>query len=138
MSFIKNNMMALVAIVIAISSILFSFGGENFGATGTRFPNGLSTNSTSPAVGELQTTTLEVDSTTSLEGDATLGGGSGGLVITTTNTATSSSYVGCYQTTATSTASPMRLVISSYATTTATFGEGTAAYQVVAVPLACP
>lgn len=59
--------MALVAVVIAIIAPAF-YGGNTFGASGTRFPNGLSTNSTSPAVGELQTTTLEVDSTSSFEG----------------------------------------------------------------------
>lgn len=65
---------AVVALVAAlIGGYVAGLVGNNqqeLGATGTRFPNGLSTNSTSPAAGELQTTTLEVDSTSSFEGVA--------------------------------------------------------------------
>lgn len=106
---------SLVAVVIAIGGYffpnvpVFKEVNETLGAMGTRFPNGLSTNSTSPDVGELQTTTLEVDSTSSLEGDVTLGGGASALTITTTNTATSSLKVGCIDTHATSTQTPIRL-----------------------------
>ncbi len=39
---------------------------ESLGSTGTRFPNGLSTNSTSPSAGQLLTTTLNVTSTSVL------------------------------------------------------------------------
>lgn len=55
--------LSLVAIIIAIGGYSFPEVKEFVGATGTRFPNGLSTNTTSPAVGQLLTTTLQVSST---------------------------------------------------------------------------
>jgi hypothetical protein len=126
--------------------ILVLVGGQSaaFGASGTRFPNGLSTNSTSPVAGELQTTTLEVDSTASFEstatftGDVTLNGGDDGLIITTTNSATSSIEVGCIQMYATSTASPWRLAFSSIASTTALYGGGTSDVAMMAQYGTCP
>jgi len=100
------GVLALVAIVIAIGGYAYPKIQENLGATGTRFPNGLSTNSTSPAVGELQTTTLEVDSTSSFEGAVTVGTSGSGMarintgfcnIHSTTNTiaATTTATVSC-------------------------------------------
>lgn len=43
-----------------------------FGASGTRFPNGLSTDSTSPSAGQVRTTTLTVTGTSTLQ-EITLG-----------------------------------------------------------------
>ncbi len=78
---------------------------------------------------------LTVSGTTGLTGTTTA---AKPVIVTTANTATSTVAAGCFQLTATSTASPMKLVITSYATTTATFGNGTAAYAVVAMPGNCP
>jgi len=64
-------------VLIVLVGILVLVGGnqsvptDTLGATGTRFPNGLSTNSISPAVGELLTTTLQVDSTSVFEAGVT-------------------------------------------------------------------
>ena len=69
---------------------------------------------------------FSVSGATTLTGDVTMSGGDGALVITTANNATSTIQVGCIQTTATSTLTPVRLVLSSAGTTTATFGAGTA------------
>ena len=53
--------------VVALVAILLTWAIPapdvlNVGATGTRFPNGLSTNTTSPESGEVLTTTLQVGS----------------------------------------------------------------------------
>ncbi len=63
----------------------------------------------------------------SFTSDATFNGGDGAIVVTTTNTATSSIEVGCVQMTATSTASPIKLVFSITATTTEAGPNGTTA-----------
>ena len=62
--------------VIALLAIIFTWIVPSpstgvFGATGTRMPNGLSTNSTSPVANELRTTTLTVDSTSVFTGGIT-------------------------------------------------------------------
>lgn len=54
---------------------------------------------------------------TTFTGDMTLNGGNGALEITTSNSATSTVDVGCIETTATSTATKIRLLIGSIATT---------------------
>lgn len=54
--------------------------------------------------------------------DLTLGGGT--LEVTTSNTATSTAIVGCHQTYATSTATAIRLVIGSIATSSTSY-DGT-------------
>lgn len=68
-NFIKEwaGTVALIAIVLtwAIPS------PSEFGASGTRFPNGLSTTSTSPAAGEIRTTDLVVGDTASITGTTT-------------------------------------------------------------------
>lgn len=70
--------------------------------------------------------TLTVDLTSTFTGDVTMSGGDNALIITTSNSATSTLDVGCIQTTATSTDTPVRFVLSSAGTTTATYGAGTA------------
>lgn len=60
------------------------------------------------------------------------------LIVTTTNSATSTAQVGCIQTTATSTASPIKLVPVAISTTTTTFGHGTAGFLFVGVFGTCP
>lgn len=68
--------------------------------------------------------------------DATISGGS--LTVTTTNTATSTVSLGCIQTTATSTVTPVRFVIgSSGATTThqGTNSVGVVAWQYGTCPI---
>ena len=69
---------------------------------------------------------FEVGGTSTLTGDVTLSGGDNALVVTTTNAATSTIDFGCLQTTATSTLTPIRFVISSAGTSTATYGAGSA------------
>jgi len=103
---------------------------QMFGASGSRFPNGLSADSTSPVQGELRGTDLTITD------DAVISGGS--VVITTSNTATSTLQVGCIQMTATTTANPIKLVPATYATTTLTFGGATNGLPVVAVYGTCP
>ena len=88
--------------------ILVLVGGNNQSSTlggGTRFPNGLSADSTSPVAGELRGADL------TLTDDAVIAGGS--LTVTTTNAATSTTAVGCIQTVATSTATAIRLIIGT-------------------------
>lgn len=116
---------AIVAAIVAV--IVVVVGGNNqpapdkdLGASGTRFPNGISADTTSPVRGEVRGTTF------TLTGDAVIGGGNGALTLTTSNTATSTATIGCIQTYATSTQTPVRFVLSSTGTTTATFGAGTA------------
>src|SRR3990167_9594572 len=55
---INTGLLVLVIILV----LVVSKQSVPLGATGTRFPNGLSTNSTSPSAGELLTTTLQVGS----------------------------------------------------------------------------
>lgn len=49
------------------------------------------------------------------------------LIVTTTNSATSTLQIGCIQTVATSTATPVRLMLSSIATSSVGYGETTTA-----------
>lgn len=110
---------ALVAIVIAIGGYFFPQVADSvLGAAGTRFPNGVSANTTSPSIaGQLRGTTLKLD---------------------TTNAATSTAAVGCIQTTATSTASPIRIVIGNVANATTTFQGTNAHFTVLAQFGTCP
>jgi hypothetical protein len=112
----------LIAIVIAVGGIFLpqanieaiaqkaaTYLNENLGAVGTRFPNGISADSTAPVAGEIRGDDLTLDDD---------------LVQNTTNTATTTAALGCIQTTATSTATAIKLVfgngvgVSSAATTT--------------------
>lgn len=104
----KENI-AIALSTIALVGVLFmgmvgnqpvQDGTLNVGASGSRFPNGLSTDSTSPSTGELRTTTLTTTGATTMGGD---------LTITTANSATSSVQVGCIDTFATSTETAIRL-----------------------------
>ncbi len=63
------GLVAITALIISLAKV----GGNSqpvesgdFGSTGTRFPNGLSTNTTSPVPGELRTTTLTVTGTSTI------------------------------------------------------------------------
>lgn len=60
------------------------------------------------AEGDTNLTNLVLDGDLTVGDDATISGGS--LSLTTSNTATSTLVVGCIQTTATSTASPIKIV----------------------------
>jgi len=113
----------LIAIVIAVGGYVFPaktvstlLGG------GTRFPNGISADSTSPSAGQVRGTTLTTT------GASTFGGT---VTVTTTNTATSTVKAGCFQMNATSTATPGRLVLASSGATT-TYGLGGSSVGVVA------
>ncbi len=57
---------------------------------------------------------------------------------TTTNTATSTLSVGCVQMTATSTATPVKLVITNISTTTTAFSSITSGLAVIAAFGNCP
>jgi len=59
-------------------------------------------------------------STLAVTGDVTLSGGAGGLDITTSNTATSSATIGCVTMYATSTATPVRVVLGTGQVSTTT------------------
>lgn len=63
--FLKGAAAVLVALTVgvALGAWLVRDNQQTLGASGTRFPNGLSTNSTSPSAGQLLTTTLKVGST---------------------------------------------------------------------------
>ena len=77
--------------------------GDNQSATlaGSRFPNGLSADSTSASAGQVRGTTLTVTGAATLSGDVTVGGGT--FDVTTSNSATSTLIAGCFQFYATST-----------------------------------
>lgn len=60
------------------------------------------------------------------------------LIVTTTNTATSTTSVGCLQFTATSTQTPIKLVPAAFSSTTVTFGNGTVGFPLLAVFGYCP
>jgi hypothetical protein len=113
---------ALVAVVIAITALGVALvkPDDKVGASGTRSPNGVSADVTSPVPGELRGDDLTLDD------DATISGGL--LEVTTSNTATSTTKVGCIQTTATSTASPWRLRISATGATSTFNGSVYAEY----------
>lgn len=120
----SKYILGAVAGLALILSVVGLVGGNNQSASnlggGTRFPNGISANSTAPAAGEVRGTTLTVT------GAAATGAitSSGTLTLTTSNTATSSAIIGCIQTYATSTATAVRFVLSSAGTTTAIYGSG--------------
>ncbi len=112
-----------VALVGGNQSVSQPLGG------GTRFPNGISADSTSPSIGQVRGATLTTT------GAATFGGN---VTVTTSNTATSTAIVGCFQTYATSTATVVKFVLSSAGTSTATFSGPTAAGGVSWTYGACP
>lgn len=100
--------------LIVLVTILVLVGGNsqpgNLGATGTRFPNGLSADSTSPVAGEVRGTDLTITD------DATISGGT--LNVPTAASATSSITVGCANFYATSSATVVHWVFGTVGTTT--------------------
>ena len=124
-------MMDLKYVWIAVCAVaIMSFGGYIYPQASGML--GGTTNFDSLSLGE----TLTVTGASTLTGaatftaDATFNGGDGAVVITNSNTATSSIEVGCIQMTATSTATPTRIVMGSSGATTT--HQGTAAAGVVA------
>lgn len=102
----------LVSALVGAGIVLLTPRGSTGDLGGTRMENGISADSIEPSAGEVRGTTLTVT------GASTLGGN---LTITSSNTATSTASVGCVQTSATSTATPVKLVlgkVGSSATTT--------------------
>ncbi len=107
MDYIKQNHLSILIILFMVGSALL--GGSKAPAQ--------------DIVGALDRTTVSnpwtfagavtMSNVASITGDVTLGGGAGALVITTTNAATSTASVGCVQTVATSTLTPIKLVIGS-------------------------
>lgn len=97
---------ALVISVVALVSVLVSNNQSNsVGASGSRFPSGISADSTSPSAGQIRGATLTTT------GDATIGGGT--LNVTTSNTATSTVVVGCIEFYATSTETAQKFQAST-------------------------
>jgi len=78
---------ALVIITLLVSGLYFKGGSDLFGATGTRMPNGISADSTSPVAGEVRGTTLTITSTSAFTGAMVAGAFTqgGGTVATTSN-----------------------------------------------------
>ncbi len=81
-----------------------------------------------------------ISSTLRVTGLSTLAGVtmSGNLTVTTTNAATSTMSVGCIQTVATTTAQPIKLIITSVATTAPTFEGSVTGLAVIAAYGTCP
>ena len=101
----KQNLTLVLSIVavLGVGALVLGLVGnnqpDNLGS-GTRFQNGISTDSTSPTAGQVRTTTLTTTGAATFGGDVT---------VTTSNSATSSITVGCIDTYATSTATAIRL-----------------------------
>lgn len=76
----KSSVLGWVAIVIAIiacAGVFLSGGsGPNAGGTGTRYPDGLSADTTSPVAGQVRGTTAAFTSTSAFSGLMTLNAGS--------------------------------------------------------------
>src|SRR3990167_3955704 len=81
----------LVVLTLLVLGLYFKGGSDLFGATGTRMPNGISADSTSPVAGEVRGTTLTITSTSAFTGllSAVTGAFSGLL---TTNAGSNNSY----------------------------------------------
>ena len=77
MKFIKEYAGLVALVILAITSLLPLFSPQSFGASGTRFPNGLSADTTSPIVGEVRGTTLTITSGTTVNGSGTVINGTG-------------------------------------------------------------
>lgn len=100
---------------------------ETFGASGTRFPNGLSADSTSPTAGQLRGSTLTLTGASTFGGTATF---------TSTNTATSTQKMGCIQFSATSTATIGHFEYNTQSTTTTNgASSGVVAWKYGACPV---
>lgn len=78
----------IVVAIIAIGACVAVYLPQNFGATGTRFPNGISANTTSPSAGQVLGTTIT---------GTTVTVGTGGLNVGSTGTNTAGIWSGeCY------------------------------------------
>ena len=75
---------ALLAVVLILSLVGGNQSVEQFGQTGTRFPNGVSADSTSPTAGQLRGTTMTITGATTLSGGITATGGASTFATTTT------------------------------------------------------
>jgi len=71
---------ALVILMLLVLGLYFKGGSDVFGATGTRMPNGISADSTSPSAGQVRGTTFTVTGATTL--------GSSGTSLTQVNVGT--------------------------------------------------
>lgn len=123
MNFLKSNAIALVALVIAIYAVMAPGSGPTFGQI-TDTSN----------FDYFQATTnggFKV-------GTNTIINGSGNISQPTSNTATSTFSGGCIQTTATSTATPVRIVIGNTQSASTTFQGGTSNFTVLAQYGSCP
>jgi hypothetical protein len=125
---IKLWIAVVVVGIIAVGGYFYPQVKGSFSSTGTRLPNGVSADSTSPTAGQLRGTTLLTT------GAVTMGGN---LTVTTSNTATSTLAVGCIQSYATSTATAVRLTFSTFAGTTTSQG-GNSNFLVAAQYGSCP
>lgn len=78
-----NKIISWVAIVISLIAIVVSASGlvggntNQFGASGTRFPNGISADSTSPSAGQVRGSTLTITGAATLNGTTFVTAGSG-------------------------------------------------------------
>lgn len=114
---LKHGSLAVVAALLVVAGYALLVGGNQpvvqapeLGS-GTRFTNGISTDSTSPSSGEVRTTTLTTTGAATVGGDATVSGGT--LNVTTSNSATSTVVAGCFQFYATSTETPHKFQAST-------------------------
>lgn len=119
MNFIKEYSGVIALVILAILGLtnVFHIGGGKLGAT-------VDCQQTTCLTGGLRimTGTLEADAAFVANSVATLTGlltANGGLTVTTSNTATSTTSVGCVQTTATSTLTPIALIFNTVSTSSA-------------------
>lgn len=69
---ISSSVSAVVAIFIVMTFGVVGGNNQPFGATGTRFPNGISADSTSPSAGQVRGTSLTVTAASTLTGSSTI------------------------------------------------------------------
>lgn len=105
----------------------------------TRFPNGISADSTAASAGQVRGTTLTITGASTLSGDTTFAGGDGAISVTTTNSATSSVDVGCIEMPATSTDTTIVLTFATEAhsttTSSGTNSDGLVAWRYGSCPI---
>lgn len=129
MSSLKNVWIAMAVVTVIAVGGYFSPKVVSVLGSGTRFPNGLSADSTSPVAGEVRGTTLTTT------GAGTFGGN---VTVTTGASATSTLSAGCINTYATSSATQIKLVFNTSATTTSINGgtvQGVVAWQYGSCPI---
>ena len=128
-----------IALLLSLGALYAALVGGNqsaeFGASGTRFPNGVSADTTSPVAGELRGDDLNLDDDAVITDDFTVNGRS--AVITTSNTSTSTLEVGCVQMYATSTATALHLEFNTSSATSTINGQsnGIVAWKYGACPV---